>query len=1006
MKYLPKISDRQVSLFLAATSLLSVLLVFSPIVLISIFLVVKNGENRYTQMEVSRTENIIQNELAQLDILLHSISSWDDTYQFIRDRNQAYIDNNLEGAIFISGKLNLYLAVDSNHQVVYAKYVNRLTQVETPLPFDPQAFLQTYPALLNDPESVHGLVFLAGHPMLLAARPILNSLEDHPSRGTLIFGRVLTDADLREISNLTQRNVALLSASQASAEIQNLPSASALQDRVFSQALNSRQMGGYQYLKDLNGQPTLVLSVESPRDLYQQGLSTAWIFFVILCILGVSLAFAAYRLTHKLLQTRRASQQYLKRFQTVVNHSRDAILQINRDFRILNINPAARELLDLPDGQTQASFLPSILHFTPKLDLSDLIILSEAGGVSEHECVRRDGFRMDLELSASVITETEPPTYSLVLHNITDRKKATALLNAQNEALQVSEERYMLAANGSKDGLWDWNLMTGEIYYSARWKAMLGFQENELEPVPDEWFRRIHPDDLVQIRTLLSEHLCNRTEHFECEYRITGKDKAYHWMLVRGLAVWDPDGYAHRIAGSQTDITERKKAEEQLRYDALHDGLTGIANRTLLIDHLKQVNDRKRRRPDLLFAVFFLDLDRFKNVNDSLGHQAGDQLLIETALRLKSGLRSSDTVSRLTGAETLARIAGDEFVILLEDFQSVEDIEKISERMIKVLNVPFKLGGQEINLSASLGLVIPDQPYEYVEDIVRDADIAMYQAKQTGGGCVVRFHPMMYQKTLHHMQMENELRCAVEQREFEVYYQPIYFGKENRIAGFEALVRWNHPQRGFLPPSEFIQIAEDTGLIVPIGYFVLEEACQKMHEWSEKYIASPELVVSVNFSARQIMNTDFVDHIRSILSKTGFDPKKLWLEVTESILVQNTDSIYAELQELRSLGIRIEIDDFGTGYSSFSYLQNLPVDGFKIDRSFIKDIPGEGQQIVKTLVELGHSLGLTEVAEGVETENQKEYLKTISCDYLQGYLLSKPISSQAVETLFLQGLAI
>jgi diguanylate cyclase (GGDEF)-like protein/PAS domain S-box-containing protein len=499
--------------------------------------------------------------------------------------------------------------------------------------------------------------------------------------------------------------------------------------------------------------------------------SFQWAVTGAMLVLGLLLFGGTYHFSRYILKTRRASQSYNERFQSVVDHSRDAMLQISRDFRIFQVNPASRELLGLQVGQTQSGFLKSILTFVPPLDENLLLQLCQTRTISEHHCKRRDGLELDLELSASVIPDSNIETFSLLLHDITDRKKTEALLIERNAALLASEERYMLAANGSRDGLWDWDLFTGNIYYSPRWKVMLGYHENELKPSIEEWFNRVHVEDRAHLCSQMVDHLSKLTKHFECEYRIASREGDYYWMLARGLAVWDSTGTAHRIAGSQTDITERKKMEEQLRYDAHHDGLTGMANRTLLLDHLKHVNDRKKRKPDLLFALFFLDLDRFKHINDSLGHQAGDQLLIETARRLENGLRVGDTISRFTGSETLARIAGDEFVILLEDFQTVDDIQVVAERVTKLFSEPFLVAGRELYLSASVGLVVPERPYDQVEDMIRDADIAMYQAKELGSGQVVRFQPAMYLSAIQRMQAENELRRAMEYHKINSFYK-------------------------------------------------------------------------------------------------------------------------------------------------------------------------------------------------------------------------------------------
>jgi diguanylate cyclase (GGDEF)-like protein/PAS domain S-box-containing protein len=1037
MNRFSKYTDGRLSFLLAIHVLLGVMLVFLPAVLFSIFKIVQNGEKRFVQTEVDQSESVLQNELAQMDTLIHGFSSWDDTYTFALDQNQDYIDKNLTDPAFPDGDLHFLIVVDPSGKAVYAKYYDPQNQEDPPFPFQIAPFLQSYPELLRFPDEHTGrigLVSFSHMPMLVVARPVLTSLETGPAHGTLIGVRILGPQELDSLSQLTHRKINLIGSEQAAASIPTLPSAAVLMDQVFVQPVDSQTSIGYKYLQDLHGQPALVLGVENKRDLYHQGVKTAWIFTGSLLTLALLLSGVTYCFFRSTLRVRRSIRQNLERFQMVIDQSRDAIIQITGYFQILELNPAARELLGIKTGYPQAISLQSILTFEPALDETRLYDLCDRRAIGEFLCVRRDGAHLDLELSAARISGALFPAFSLMLHDVTARKKTEAdlqeaaallternealrasneALHASNEALKTSEERYMLSAKGSHDGLWDLNLITGEIYYSARWKEMLGFGEDELQPDPQVWFSRLHPDDLFHFRIALAEHLLRHTEHFECEYRIAPKEgssgagsegaeppaRTYRWMQARGLAVWDEQGNALRIAGSQTDITERKEIEEQLRYDALHDGLTGVANRTLLLDHLKHVNDRKKRNPNSIFAMFFLDLDRFKQVNDTMGHQAGDQLLVETAHRLQTGLRSIDTVSRFVGPETLARIAGDEFVILLEDFNNTDDIQKVTHRIIQVFDAPYQIAGRELSLSASLGYVIPDQAYDQVEDIIRDADIAMYQAKQLGSGQAVCFQKEMYQQTLRRIQVENELRQAVEHREFEVYYQPIYTLADERMIGVEALVRWNHPVRGMLLPSEFIDVAEETGLIVPIGYWVLEESCRRMQAWSQQFHTVTEFIVSVNLSVHQIMSPNLVDTIQTILAATGLNPKKIWLEVTENVLLENSDLVIGQLKELREMGIRIEIDDFGTGYSSLSYLQNLPIDGFKIDRLFVRDIASEGRQIVKTLVDLGHSMGLTEVAEGVETDLQKDYLKTVACDFMQGYLMSRPVNAQGIEDL-------
>jgi diguanylate cyclase (GGDEF)-like protein/PAS domain S-box-containing protein len=710
--------------------------------------------------------------------------------------------------------------------------------------------------------------------------------------------------------------------------------------------------------------------------------------------LSLIVASAVYRMLLAYLLTRRVSRQALERFRAIFEQSSDAILLVDADGRILDANPASRKMLRLDRETTRRTTLVGLLGVEQpggstgeSKDLEDLF--TNPGQVVEMSCCLAGGKRMDLEVSASEIFDQGMRAYSIILRDVTTRKEA-------QEALRLSEERYQLAMRGANDGLWDWDLLTGRMYYSARWKAMLGINGGPFSSSPEEWFGRVHPDDCIPLKGKLNEHLHQHTGHFQFEHRVLHRDGQYRWMLARGVAVWNDSGYAQRFAGSLTDIDRQKRTEEQLRYDALHDSLTGLGNRTLLIERVRHVNERKKRKPDLLYAVLFMDLDRFKQVNDTYGHPCGDQILIETSRRLSVNLRSMDTVTRVEGAETLARFAGDEFVVLLEELRSTADAEQIAQRILAVLREPYRIDGKEITISGSVGIAVPDHPYDLAEDVIRDADIAMYQAKQRGGSTAVRFTQEMYDDTAAHMQLESDLRRAVERKQFVLHYQPIYALQDDRVIGFEALVRWDHPLRGLLAPKDFIDTAEDTGLIVPMGYQVLREACSRMQAWQHEYQLPPDMIMSVNFSARQLAAPDLLARVREILENTGFESRCLWIEITESTFIENLEAVRQALVGLRKMGIRIEIDDFGMGYSSLCYLQSLPVDGFKIDRTFINNISTGGQQIVNTLVELGKNLHLVQVAEGVETPDQRDYLRKLDCKYMQGYLMSRPMAQDRI----------
>ncbi len=578
--------------------------------------------------------------------------------------------------------------------------------------------------------------------------------------------------------------------------------------------------------------------------------------------------------------------------------------------------------------------------------------------------------------------------YTKLHGEIVERKKT-------EEALRQSEERYALAARGANDGLWDWQLGMHKVYFSNRWKSMLGYEEKDIGDTPEEWFRLVHPDDRRQFEAKIAAHVSGYTSHLESEYRIMHKDGDYRWVLNRGLAVRDITGKAYRMAGSQTDITERKVAEQQLVHDAFHDALTGLPNRALFMDRLQhrlgQAAKNKQRHPDYMFAVLFLDLDRFKIINDSLGHVVGDRLLIAVSRRLAQSLRPGDTV---------ARLGGDEFAILLEDVKDREHAEQITERLQTELPAPFVIEGHEVFTTASIGVALSSEEYERPEDMVRDADIAMYQAKAKGKAHHEVFEAGMYTTAVARLHLETDLRRAVEHGDFVVHYQPIMELSTDRLIGFEALVRWSHPVRGLIYPTEFIPLAEETGLIFQIGDWILSETCRQLRIWQSQYPLHTVLKISLNISSRQFLQSDLPQKVRKALDANGLDACSLTLEITESMIMENVDSAVEALKQLQAMGIHIHIDDFGTGYSSLSYLQRFPVNALKIDRSFIDKmhLDEENLEIVKAIVTLARNLKLDLIAEGLEKSDQLAQLKELNCAYGQGYLLSRPMDAGAAES--------
>jgi len=558
------------------------------------------------------------------------------------------------------------------------------------------------------------------------------------------------------------------------------------------------------------------------------------------------------------------------------------------------------------------------------------------------------------------------------------------------EGLRESEERYALAARGANDGLWDWNLDTNVVYFSTRWKSMLGYQESEIGDKPDEWFNRVHDADRERVNQEIAAHQEGSVPQFESEHRVLHKDGTFRWMLCRGLAVHNGSGKISRMAGWQTDITEGK----------VSDPLTGLPNRLLFADRVGRLIKHARRRKDYLFAVLFLDLDSFKMINDSLGHQVGDQLLVGVASRLEKCLRATDTVARLGEGFIVARMGGDEFTVLLEDLKDPGDAKLAAERLMKAVTSPFMLGGREVFTSLSIGIALSNPGYEQAEDILRDADTAMYRAKSMGKARYEIFDADMRASVVARLQLETDLRRALEHGEFHNVYQPIVSLAAGQIVGFEALLRWQHPTRGLLGPEEFIRVAEETGLIRDLGWWNLREACRQMTNWRADYHAYSQLTMSVNLSPKQFLQPNLAEDIGNLLRELNLPPQALKLELTESTVMGDPSAAIEMLQQIKSLGISLAIDDFGTGYSSLSYLHRFPLDTLKIDRSFISNI-GNGQdtEIARTILPMALNLHLDVVAEGVETIEQLVLLKKLQCKYGQGYYFSKPLSAEEAGSL-------
>ncbi|MCU1337805.1 MAG: diguanylate cyclase/phosphodiesterase with sensor(s) [Bryobacterales bacterium] len=560
-------------------------------------------------------------------------------------------------------------------------------------------------------------------------------------------------------------------------------------------------------------------------------------------------------------------------------------------------------------------------------------------------------------------------------------------IQLREESLRYSEERYALAAQGANDGLWDWNLVTNEIYLSSRWKQMLGYTDREIQPDLEEWFGRIHPTDRERVKSQIIARTRGTEPIFASEYRIRQKKGGYIWVLCRGIVVRDPAGKIIRMAGSQSDITQGKVV----------DPLTGLRNRLYFIDRLEALIEECAGRADS-FAILFLDVDRFKIVNDSLGHETGDMLLVEIAGRLRSSVRSTDVSARISMPSVVARFGGDEFAVLLENLHSPSDATTVAERILTQFASHFDINGRIIFGTVSIG-VAAGSSANNSKDLLRNADTAMYYAKTRGKARFEVFDEGMRGRAVARMELESDLRRAIEEGHFVVHYQPEVSLRTGKVVGYEALVRWDHPKRGIVMPGEFLPLAEETGLIVPVGRWVLTEACRQMAEWHRNFPQEPPLTVSVNASSRELADPDLVANVARILQETGLNPGSLRIEVTESSIMEDHDLTAITLRRLRELDVSLEIDDFGTGYSSLSRLHEYPFSTVKIDRSFVKDLEtdAESLHLVETILRLAEGLGLGVVAEGIETREQLSKLTALGCGYGQGYYFSRPADSRTTQ---------
>jgi diguanylate cyclase (GGDEF)-like protein/PAS domain S-box-containing protein len=680
------------------------------------------------------------------------------------------------------------------------------------------------------------------------------------------------------------------------------------------------------------------------------------------------------------------------RYRTVLDAAFDAIVTMTPDGIVRWFNRGAERIFghraEEVIGQPVTLLMPERYRELCVAGLHRYLRTGEAhvvGGTIELVGLRKDGSEFPIEMSLGETNEDGEPLFTGVIRDVTERKEV-------QKALRESEERFRSLVQNASDIITILEADGTVRYVSPVVERVTGYKPEE--QIGTNAFGSVHPDDRERALGIFAEVLKHPGLHPPLEFQVPHKDGSWRYLehVVNNLL---DDPAVRGVVVNSRDVTERKALEEQLLHQAFHDPLSGLPNRALFMDRLEHALARANRRGDKV-AVLFTDLDNFKVINDSLGHAVGDQLLVAIAERLQSCLRPEDTA---------ARLGGDEFTILVEEVDGVSDAVRVAERIAESLQPPFALDQHEVFSTTSIGIALSSSLQEHPADLLRHADLAMYQAKHKGKARYKVFEPSMGTDALERLRLENELRRALERGEFKVYYQPIVTLERGRIAGAEALVRWEHPTRGLLPPEEFLSVAEDTGLIVRIGEEVLREACHQMKAWQELYPTVPPRTVSVNLSPRQFFHPELV---ADILAETEIYPGSLQLEITEGAMTSNgIHSANNTLRNLKDQGVQLAVDDFGMGYSSLSYLQRFPVDFLKIDRSFIaglgqdSDGASKDPQIVSAMIVLTHALGLEAVGEGVETSEQLAQLRNMQCDLAQGNYFSEPLPSEAL-SVFLE----
>lgn len=720
------------------------------------------------------------------------------------------------------------------------------------------------------------------------------------------------------------------------------------------------------------------------------------------------------------IENRKIIEADLSKLAAIIRSSGDAILGLNLRGDIITWNAGAEKIYGFKETEIIGANISIIIPENKKLETFDLLDKAKNGQALDYyetERILKNGEEIFVSTTISPIIDTNEKIigFSEISKDITEHRKMeqslqdsyeelsavyqqlTATeeeLRAQFDELQIngellrkSEQRHELIISASLDGIYDWDIKNSNMYHSSSWKKMLDYKEDEILDSYESWESFIHPQDKERVVAALNKYLYRKTEDFIVEYRFRKRDGSYIWIHDKGIAVWDQYDEPLRMVGTLKNIDDRKRWEEKIYNMAYYDPLTNLPNRILFEEKLNKAL-RSSNFDCRKGAVFFIDLDNFKNINDTLGHEFGDRLIVKVGKELQLCVGENGVVTRF---------GGDEFLIMQSAINSFRDSTDLANSILNIFNKPWGIGGHQIYITASIGIaVFPDDGVD-VNEILKNADTAMYKAKGSGKNKYQFFRKLMSDEIIRKTKIGNALRKALENNEFELHYQPLVDLKTGKIVSFEALIRWRHPQLGIVAPNEFIPIAEETGLIISIGEWVLKSACKQNKEWKDKGYTYDS--IAVNVSSAQLQQRNFLNSVKRILKECDLDPRSLEIEITESVLMKYIDWNIQTLNCLKNMGVKIAIDDFGTGYSSFNYLKKLPIDSVKIDKSFIDGIcvNSNEESIVEGIILLAHKMKLEVVAEGVEVKEQLEILGKKGCDKIQGYYLSKPYPAQELE---------